>query len=458
MKTNEPLRDPGGIWRLLRQLEAWVLSALANAGTGNPSWKIADWYVDPVHGSDANSGTQTFPVKTIMGGIVAKWGTQSPTLAQTTTIHMLAGSTLGQEYVRLTPMCVAGADFILDGNAALVAVATFNLGTVTAKNRATATLLQAHGFTAAGLDVGQLVVNNVTGSHSTIQAIAGGVATLGQPLQHLAPAYFVQPAEDDTWATGQSVTVYKLPLVNLEQFEPRIADSNSALTQGLWWVNQIYVPDQSGVPGNSYFVTNNTAAIGFWQDCSFDAYVSTLAIGLGTHASTNYFNCAAKQGAEIAYGSFCGGFVNTYELALYDWACADLDVIAYQLQTGGLQSLVGYCYVGAGGTGVSTYPGSSLILDDDLNGAAGAALWGPAGLLVTGDSSVVNRSGGSWATRLLLTGSITMADPSGALTTGTSYTPGAPGVWTDGVSLTVTNLDTHGGLQNPRTGARIGWT
>ena len=47
---------------------------------GNTYWTQADWYVDPVSGSDSNTGIIGNPVQTIMGGVVAKWGTTSPTL------------------------------------------------------------------------------------------------------------------------------------------------------------------------------------------------------------------------------------------------------------------------------------------------------------------------------------------------------------------------------------------
>jgi hypothetical protein len=100
------------------------LIAVGGAGGGdfpspvvpNPSWLQANWYVNPVTGNDSASGTSpATAVKTIVGGIVARWGTTAPTLAQNTTIFLLESETIDQEYVVLEPVLVGAVSFAIIG-------------------------------------------------------------------------------------------------------------------------------------------------------------------------------------------------------------------------------------------------------------------------------------------------------------------------------------------------------
>ena len=131
-----------------------------DAGTGNPAWLQTDWYIDPINGINTNLGTLEFPVKTVSGGIVDKWGTTSPVLKQTTTFHLVGTETIGQEDVVLRPV-LEGANLIILGT--LIAHGgTFAAGAVTAKAPADPGVdLQVAGFTH-GETVGMLVHNCVT--------------------------------------------------------------------------------------------------------------------------------------------------------------------------------------------------------------------------------------------------------------------------------------------------------
>jgi len=420
----------------------------------NPTWAQADWYVDPVHGDDDADGLTTgTAVRTIMGGIVAKWGTTSPVLQQTTTIHLMATQTLGQEFVVLQPTRVKGTAFIIDGTPGLRPIATFNLGVITPKSRVGAgSPLKSTGFTAPGLDVGQLVVNDITGTHSFIQALAGGTATLAQPLEYQTPQYTPQPTEDDTWTAGQQVTVYEVPLLNLEVLAPAGGDSTDYTTNGMTWVNAIHIPDNGGTPGNSFFAVQLTNQIVNFQDCVFDPFMTSQG-GVFTHHSGHFSNCAFNSGGEVSNVSVNGGYSNQYPLTLDEWAVADLDHIASAgFNPGGAFCFVGYLYVPGTAPTIFCYPGTNLIIDDDLNGTPGACLYGGAALTVGANAAVLQRSGGTWANRLQLTGTLSLMDSAGPVTTGSSY---AAGAFTDGVAINTTNLDAHGGLQNPVTGARF---
>jgi hypothetical protein len=423
----------------------------------NPALLVTDWYVDPVHGIDSSNGLSTGqPVKTIMGGIVTKWGTNSPVLAQNTTIHLMNSETVGQEYVVLQPICVDGATFEIDGTLGRTLIGTFNLGTVTPKVRTGGgTLLGAGGFSHSGLAVGQVVVNNVTNSHSLIQNLSGTNATLAQPLVHLPPTFTPAPAEDDTWTTGQSVSVYSLPILNLKVLSPTGQDDNVANTFQSVWVESIRIPDASGTVGNSSFVPNISSTVINFQDCVFDAYL-IINNGIYTHHGSHFPNCGFNAGASVGYGSIQGGYSALFPIELNDWGDIDLDHIAAAgVAPGGAPALVGYCYVPAGQQ-LFVYPCTSWILDDQLNGTVGAGLYGGASLTIGANAFFGQRSGSTWAARLLLTGGLFLVDENGSsLSTGTSYTPGTPGVFNDGINLTQANLDTYGALFNPRTNARF---
>jgi hypothetical protein len=128
--------QPGSMWfdTLTQTVYINISNATNNAvwtaglnSVSNPSWLVPDWYVAPISGSDSNDGmTVTTPVQTIMGGIVSRWGTRSPILAQTTTIHLLEPETLGQESVVLSPVIVNGASFVILGTNIVVGTTTIS--------------------------------------------------------------------------------------------------------------------------------------------------------------------------------------------------------------------------------------------------------------------------------------------------------------------------------------------
>ena len=226
----------------------------------------------------------------------------------------------------------------------------------------------------------------------------------------------------------------------------RSGDFNAAGTQGFGWVNGIFNPDQSGVPGNSYFIQDLSQGLMYYQDCFFDSFVE-MRDGFTSHATGSALNCGFNQGGVIETFAICGGYANNLGFGLGVDGALDLDCIVAGL-TIDESSFIGYCNV-TGGT-IFVYPGTNLIIDDGLNGTAGASLYGAAGLTVGAKSAVLQRSGSTWAARLQLTGTLSLMDTTGPVTTGTSY---AGGTWTDSRALTTANLDTYGALTNPKTGA-----
>lgn len=417
---------------------------------GNPpaSWLVADWYVNPATGNDSNAGTSAgTAVQTVMGGIVSKWGTASPTIKQNTTIHLLAAETLSQEDVRIDPVVVEGAWFAIVGTPILVA--SFQLGVVTSKNRATATPLSSTGFVAAGIAVGCLVVNTDRGnSESMIQNLAGGTATLSQPLGPLTPAVnaanFVSPGftpEVDTWAHNDHVSVYALPLLNLKLLQVSGGDSTPATLGGVSWVQYVSIPDVAGA-GNSYYSAGESqGCINYYVSCRIDPYVTFTGTQGGGTQGGFVVGCAFNGGSTVADASVIGGYVNLYALALAPGGCVDGDCLC----ASGLRGFDGISFIGLAyvGSGLLVFNGATSKIDPIYYPTA--TLWGTGGCDVEDNSTLMNKTGDLWANVLLLGLALD------GQATGTKY---VAGVWTDGVTVNVANLDLFTGLQNPRTGAR----
>lgn len=428
------------------------------------SWLQSDWYVDPVNGDDTKAGdTPARAVKTIMGGIVAKWCTPNPTLPQNTTIHLLNGETLDQEYVGLgylmvsPPGSTGGSMFGIVGTPALVAGAPTVLGTVTAKNRTGAgggNPLSVDFASVANLAVGQMIVNTKrTNSWAMIESINGNVVTIDQPLAAMTFAdatIYPTPAENDAWATGDTIEVYTLPLLNLKYLNPRGGDTSATFQGGLTWVQNVHIPDVSGTPGNASFAPQSDDQTIIFVGCKVDAYVET-GPGPEVYQSLYWIGCAMEGGGAGSYNTILGGHVHTYPWAMLGSCDMDLDTICrVGITCQGPASNIGYAFVVQGtSVGVLVYNGAMLVLQDDLNGTSGATLYGTANINVRAGGTFLQSSGGTWETRVYTSG--TMSFGISETTTGTSY----PG-WVDGITVNPANLDAHNGcLMNPRINARF---
>jgi len=426
-----------------------VLAIPPNAVGPNAAWSVADWYVDPVSGDDSRDGlTPSTAVRTIMGGIIARWGTTSPILKQNTTIHLLSTETAGQEDVVLSPIVTQTAWFAVVGVPKLIA--SFSLGAVTAKARGNpGTLLQAAGFTAPGLATGQLVVNTTSGKQSEcwIYALGGGVATLSQPLVPVTPAADASnfpaspPAQVNTWAINDTVEVYEVPLLNLKVWQPAGGDTSAASIGGVAWLQNVFVPDVAGTPGYSYLAVTGTitGCVPWVVSCRIQPYVEMLGQSGGGVLGGFAVNCYLEGGAQVENASMWAGACLLYGVGLGTFGSIDGDAIVESIGLYGADSaFVGAVYVH---TSYTSYGGGCGKLDPTAYGTG--ALWGPASLALT-DRSTLQLVGGTWVDCLFLS-PLTIE----GVGTGTSY---AGGIWTDGIDLTPTNLDAHSGsLQNPRT-------
>lgn len=446
------------IAKKLGDVEALVELALsfARGASGvvpRASWLVPNWYVDPVHGKDTNSGeSPSFPVMTIMGGIVPKWGTQSPQLKQTTTIHMLGSETVGQESIVLTPQLAGGVNFIIDGQLTLVGV-TFSPTGVTPKNRNTPQLLELTGA-PAGAVAGTLVHNVTKDSYAWIDVVAGTTWTMTQPFTAtslLNVSASTTPIEDDTWASGDTYQRYSASTLNIVYLQATGGQTNSTsgFEDPVLWVQNCYVPDLTGEAGFSLTTASCQAGVlAVFAQCSFQTFLVGEGAG-GASLPGACLSCWLSAGYWVSTWDIVGGAGNTdgasFFAACYfnEFSAIDGDAIIHGgvFNHGGLNCFLGLVYLDASTTEISGH----VRIEPEYY--SNAIVWGPGTIDVNGGGTLANESGTTWVDCLLVTGGLHLDSAA----TGTRY---AAGVWTDGVAITPANLDADLALQNPNVGSR----
>lgn len=402
---------------------------------GNPpaSWSVSDWYVNPTTGNDSNAGTSAgTAVKTVMGGIVAKWGTTSPVLTQDTTIHLLAGQSVGQENVVLSLVLVA-CNFVIVGTT--TSSAGFSPASVTAKNRATPQLLR---LTVANSDSGGQVIFDVTrGSYGFVDSATGAAITMTQPfaaagLSAISPTPSV--AEDNGWVNTDTYQTVTLPTLNLIALSASGGTQNGAFTKGTVWVQNVHIPDPSGTPGTSQFTPFVDGVTVVFSQCWIDPFFTLDGLLAVTRPWA--MSCFLNGGATFTnQAAMVGGSASTNGAVFKTEAACDGDAIIHG--TSDCQGLFGYVYFdGAISTGHLNEPFTIDPIGLATGAGGSAQIWGP-GSLDAGEAAgsiIANRTGQTWVSVLTLA-SLTI---DGATT---AYSPPAVGTF---VANGATQVDTAG--------------
>jgi hypothetical protein len=415
-----------------------------------------DIYWDPQEGSDnALGNTSNTPVQTF-AEIIRRYGTDSPILpyGQSLIVHQLSTQNPGTDPVFFSPKLSNGAQAWILGTLEQQGN-SFVAGTVTQPVRTGPGSLGTVAGMPAGAAAGMVIYDVTRNSYSSIISMNGSTATICQVLLGNAavqspPAPQTLTDTIATFSSGDTMTLNILPLCNLRQWQPYATDnqtSNNNIT-GSARIQFLNIADSSG-GGISRFVHASR---------SVDAILCMCKI-------PGRLVLTSEEGGIGSSGSFVGG--------CYVLGC---DIGDSTVITGGNVYLQGGVYRGVvsligGNTNFladpiclsniilenasaqlyGLYIASSIILSYGsvfaLTNNGISQLWGPGSMVVNTASTCWAPGGLTFAQALLNSGGLFL----GAATTGTSY---AAGVWTDGVSLTPANLDTHGGLQNPRTGAR----
>jgi hypothetical protein len=239
----------------------WAVFSSSPGSSGpNLYWDQATWVIDPKDStglaSDSNTGlTALSPLKSWNGGVVARWGTIAPTLAQNTTIEWLSPHTDDSDPVLFTPTTKEGATVIMSGAftaANLIASGVF--GTVTPVNKAlgVAQALEIVMPTAASL-YGAILVNTTKGATSTfVRLVSGTTWIVSAPLleQSMPPASILYTESSAT--TGDSFAAYAPTAVNLVYVKPTVSTLNASSTNPLY-LYRLKSFDPSGTDGTNLF-------------------------------------------------------------------------------------------------------------------------------------------------------------------------------------------------------------
>lgn len=428
--------DPTLVW--VRGLTRVAVQAL----------NTTDWYWDPQAGNDENTGALGSPLLTF-GEIVRRYGTASPTLppGQSVTVHLLMSQPLGVDPVAFSPVLSKGGQAILIGTL-ILRQGVFAAGAVTAKVRGGPGQLLTVAGMPGGTTANQLVFNQTRNSYAYIDSIAGGTATMQQPLTGASISTVGVPAavQDNTWQATDALEIFDPPSCNLVDWTPIASDENTGGAKAsVGWVQFIRVSDSSGADASIFgFVSRAVANV--LSMCRVDArscFSSLNGRGFECYALGCTFvglvQTIAGGGANFQGGGFALGLNATSEATLSQ------DVIVHHACE----------FIGAVVQLTNCYTDAPFIAFGPAQLRSGVAngLWGPGGVQLLMQSSFYNINsnvGLTWVQMLTVSGSLMIDN----LTTGSVYNGG--GAMTDGVTITPAAIDAGGGaglpgIFNPRS-------
>lgn len=226
---------PDGGWRC-SAARPKTYKALGTTPIIPASWTVPAWFIDPANSSGTASDqndcvTLATPCVTYQEIAIHRWGTYSPRLRQNTVITAMSNWSGTADPIYFFPYIEGGVVSIQGVLGAAQQVATGVLSNVTAKNQTSGVgtmLLAQSGATAPG----QLVVNTTHASRAWTYAVsAGAIFKMSQPLAPVSiPITSNVPAEVNTWANGDSVTVYSPVSVNVGGLGAFVTEWNAGLT------------------------------------------------------------------------------------------------------------------------------------------------------------------------------------------------------------------------------------
>lgn len=417
-----------------------VLGPLADGGTG-PCAADSNTCQSATCGA---AGSGIGPCRTY-GEIATRWGTTAPTLGQVTVLQFLSDDT--GENVAIDPRIVQGGALYVVGTPTQVTWGSSALGAVTAKNRATSTLLQANLGQAASAAVGMMLYDTTHPGRAWVDSAVGNVATLTQPMVPNTPSapthYAPFPAEVNTWTSGDAFTVERPTKVRLTEYLPTQSAGDTTVSTGtLSFLSGVWVVDPSGV-GTSQFVTNTSL---FISEARSDAFViysgSSIQPGsfLGTTANSWFAGTGAFNGAWMSGGAIATvAAPRTYPVTFLASNGLDGDLILHgqtAVQTNASQnnaeSLLSLVYLD---NEVDVY--TQLNVSQNEYGAT-----------ATYGAYTLNVKRGGVLTYVAPALSTFLGTPTLKFTTNTtgcSVTNASPAVWNCGISLTPANLDAAAG-------------
>jgi hypothetical protein len=447
-----------------------AIKPLLAATTGNPiippSWTVPAWYIDPANSigcaSDSNSGTSATcsggcagsvctsgigPLSTFGEFRAHRIGTTMPVypFGQSVTVTLLSAQAAGQDKIVFEPHMTGGGQAVLLGTLVVVQP-TFTAGTITQPTIAAGGTLLTVASMPAGTVANEIVYNVTRNSYAFIDSMNGTTATMQQPLKAAyvtvpgIPAASESAGEDQTWATGDSIEIEQVQAANLGYWTPQGADLTTGGAQAsVGWVQFLQIVDTSGDVTSQYPLINNGAAA---NTLAMDVVSTRLALATtgGRGNGVNVLGCSvaglaiSTANTSLIYG---GGYAAGMTIAGNNNQIQGKAILHGTFELAGSFSNIGDIY----SNGAWIVAGGQLDMTNPV--------WGSFALEVYPQGTVWTTA--SFSADLLTSGAITWGS---AGTTGSFYDAGA---WTSGISITPANIDAHGGLQDPATGARFSY-
>ena len=260
----------------------WVYVAAADGPTQQTQ---TAWFVSSA-GSDDNAGNTSGTPLATKAEILRRWGTNTPTLTANVVITYLTADTGTTDPGIFRPIINGGS--LLHTAPLPAASFTGTLNAVTAKVPASNQILQSTFTTTTGaIAAGMLLVNSTRGnSRAFVQRnVSGGNWQLSQPNTPYPGSGFPANTEVNTWASGDAITGYVLPNVNLVNLGGEQGAVGAFHLHGVWQLavnsfslhinSQDFFGVECAFPG---FVSCESNALLTFTNCTFTSTLSVLNV------------------------------------------------------------------------------------------------------------------------------------------------------------------------------------
>lgn len=400
------------------------------------SWTVPAWFVNKSTGSDTNACTTALTACATKQEIwVHRLGAgvdgPCPRFQQTTTLEQDASDTDNTDPLYLCSATEKGATLIIEGGAPSSTAAVFTRNTQ--KSRAVGTnALLSGSFSAGSPAVGVLVTNTTAAKSSKawVYKTAGGANwNLTQPLAPtgLPPLAAAFPAEIDTWATNDTVTLSTPVAINVVSASGIVGDFNGAGSSGVYLYNMTLF-DPAGIALDQVLVGANThiveSKVQRWisldgENPSGSLYEGRLLVN--NFMQGGFFNGGSTNGdPQIA-----GGAIPSTGFLSANFIIADGDFIdGASINSLNSSALLGFMFMDAN---IITVEANIILTNPGGYGQGILYGNGTATLNLRGSSHFANRTGNTFANSLTAPGLVTGILLNG--TTNASCNTGAdPGV------------------------------
>jgi hypothetical protein len=401
------------------------------------SWTTPAWFIDPVSGSDSNSGKTSGSAFKTFRQLLNTWGTNAPVLAQATTITFLSSQPDNTDPVVLRPTLVDPGALFLNGTLLPVSWGSSTLGAVTAASNTAP--LGVNLNQAASAAVGYLLDNTTHPSRCWVDSAAVNVATITNPmLKAVIPTAATLLPTSGQGVAGtamtDSFTIKKPVQVYVVDFSPTVAAGPASFNGPQATMSQIWVPDTGGAGASQCTLNDNV----WLQECRIDSFVRYQAIALNNGNPYGMYNCWCSGGGLFIGSQHTAGAIGTlanfnqwFDSCFLDGGILTSGQNNFQ-STGGQKgsNILGLVYLLGG---VTHQVNSGLVIVK--SSGYGFGLKGSFGFNVNPGATLGYKT--SAATTFLGTTTLKINGD----TTAWSVTTAQPSVWNGGITINVANLD-----------------